>query len=197
MTIVKVNGAIIADNAQEIYDWVGIDAFSPKKMHEAIEKANGGTLEVHINSGGGNVFSGSEIYTAMRAYKGKIIVSINSIAASAASVIAMGGDRVLMSPTAQMMIHNVSVTSGGDYRIMDHTSSVLQNANKTIANAYVLKSGGQAEDFLRMMDDETWLTPQQALELKLIDGIQFSDEEMNKEMEAARTKMNLLKLKAK
>lgn len=197
MEIVKVDGVIISDNAQKIYDWVGYKAFSPQIMHEAIGRAGGDPLEVHINSPGGDVFSGSEIFTAMRAYKGKITVKINSIAASAASVIAMGGDRVLMSPTAQLMIHNASVTSAGDYRDLSHSAGVLQNANKTIANAYVHKSGGRHEEFLQLMDAETWFTPEQAVELKLVDGIQFSKAESELEKAKAEAQMNYLKLKAK
>lgn len=75
-----------------------------------------------------------------------------------------------------MMIHNVSTRSAGDYRDMQHTAEVLKNANDTIANAYMLKSGVDKETLLSMMDNETWLTPQQALDNKLIDEIMFSNQ---------------------
>lgn len=178
MARISVKGPIISSNDQWIYDWFGIEATSPKKVDAEIEKANGEEVEVHINSGGGSVFAGSEIYTALRSYKGDVVVKIVGLAASAASVIAMSGKRVLMSPTAQMMIHNVSAYSEGDYRDMEHTAEILRNANETIANAYMLKSGMNKEELLGMMDKETWLTPHQAVELKLIDEIMFEENQV-------------------
>ena len=176
MTNVNVKGAIVSNDDQWIYDWFGIEATSPKSISDAIQEANGDELEVEINSGGGDVFAGSEIYTTLKAYSGNVTTKIVGLAASAASVIAMAGDKVLMSPTAQMMIHNVSTISSGDYRDMEHTAGVLKNANDTIANAYMFKSGMDKETLLSMMDNETWLTPQQALNNKLIDEIMFNNQ---------------------
>ena len=172
---VNIKGVIISSNEQHIYDWLEMEATSPKKVQAEIEKANGEALEVLINSPGGSVFAGSEIYTALKSYNGNVTTRIVGLAASAASVIAMAGKNVLMSPTAQMMIHNVSSRSSGDYRDMEHTASILKNANETIANSYMLKSGMSKEDLLTMMDNETWLTPQQALEHNLIDEVMFEN----------------------
>lgn len=176
MPKIKIKGPIISNNDQWIYDYFDIEATSPGKVENIIEKAEGQDLEVDINSNGGSVFAGSEIYTMLKSYKGNVTVRIVGLAASAASVIAMAGKKVLMSPTAQIMIHNVSAYSEGDYRDMDHTSNILKSANKTIANAYRLKSGMSEEDLLSMMDSETWLTAEKALEHKLIDEVMFSDE---------------------
>lgn len=176
MKSVNVKGAIVSNDDQWIYDWFGIEATSPKSISDAIKEANGDELEVEINSGGGDVFAGSEIYTALKAYSGNVTTKIVGLAASAASVVAMAGDKVLISPTAQMMIHNVSTRSAGDYRDMEHTAEVLKNANDTIANAYMFKSGMDKETLLFMMDNETWLTPQQALDNKLVDEIMFSNQ---------------------
>ena len=176
MKSVNVKGTIVSNDDQWIYDWFGMDATSPKSVNDAIIEANGDDLEVEINSGGGDVFAGSEIYTTLKAYSGNVTTKIVGLAASAASVIAMAGNKVLMSPTAQMMIHNVSTQSSGDYRDMEHTAGVLKNANDTIANAYMFKSGMDKETLLSMMDQETWLTPQQALDNKLVDEIMFSNQ---------------------
>lgn len=173
---ISIRGPIIPSNHQWIYDWLGMEATSPKKVAEQLAKANNEDLEVEINSGGGSVFDASEIYTALKDYPGYITGKIVGIAASAASVIAMGVDKLLMSPTAQMMIHNAKGSTSGDYRDMDHMSGVLKNVNKTIANAYSLKTGKPYEELLSLMDGETWMTPQQALELNFIDGIMFDDE---------------------
>lgn len=175
MKKINVKGPIINSSDQWIYDYFKIEATSPKAITKAIEEAKGDELEVEINSGGGDVFSGSEIYTALKSYKGNVVVKIVGIAASAASVIAMAGKKIYMSPTGQMMIHNVSAMASGDNRAMAHASEVLKGANETIANAYMLKSGKSQKELLAMMDKETWFTPQKALDHKLIDEIMFSN----------------------
>ena len=176
MARVNIKGPIVSNSDYSIYEWFGIEATCPKIVHDAIEKANGEDLEVIINSGGGSVFPASEIYTVLRDYAGNVIVKIVGLAASAASVVAMAGTKVLMSPTAQMMIHNVTTYAEGDYRDMEHTAEILKNANDTIANAYRLKSGKTQEELLALMDNETWMTAQKAKELGLIDEIMFEDD---------------------
>ena len=172
---VNIKGPIVGNSDAWIYEWFGIEATSPSMVDKAIEKANGEDLEVEINSGGGSVFAGSEIYTALKSYKGNVTVKIVGLAASAASVIAMAGDKVMMSPTAQMMIHNVSSRAEGDYRDMEHTADVLKNADNTIANAYRIKTGKTQEELLALMDNETWMTAQKAKELGFIDEVMFED----------------------
>lgn len=171
---VDVKGTIVSDNDGWIYDWFGIQATYPKKINKALEDAKGAAIEVEINSGGGDVFAGSEIYTALRNYKGSVNIRIVGMAASAASVIAMAG-KCEMSPTAQMMVHNVSSYADGDTHDMAHMAEVLASANKAIAAAYVGKTGMSENDALEMMDKETWLTAEKALEKGLIDKIMFSD----------------------
>lgn len=173
---INIKGPIIASSEQWIYDWFGIEATSPQKVNDLIEKANGEDLEVIINSGGGNVYAGSEIYTALKSYQGNSTGKIVGVAASAASVAAMGVKTLLMSPTAQMMIHNASIRAEGDHRDMDHTADFLRNVNNTIANAYRIKSGIDQEELLTMMNKETWMTSKQAMDYKLIDGVMFEDE---------------------
>ncbi len=172
---VKIKGPIISNSDAWIYEYFGIEATSPSMIDKAIEKANGEDLEVEINSGGGSVFEGSEIYTALKSYKGNVTVKIVGLAASAASVVAMAGKKITMSPTAQMMIHNVSSWAEGDYREMEHTAEILKNANDTIANAYRLKTGKTQEELLRLMDKETWMTAQKAKELGFIDEVMFEN----------------------
>lgn len=171
---IAIKGPIISSSDQWIYDWFGMEATSPKKVLDQLSEANGADVEIEINSGGGSVFAASEIYTALKEHSGKTTGKIVGLAASAASVIAMATDRLLMAPTAQMMIHNASSFAQGDYRDMDHTSDMLKNTNQTIANAYSFKSGKSYNELLEMMDKETWLTPQQALDHNLIDEIMFN-----------------------
>ena len=176
MAKINIKGAIVSNNHQGIYDFFGIEAISPNIVTEEMEKANGEALEVDINSGGGDVFAGSEIYTALKSYGGDVTTRIVGVAASAASVIAMAGKKVLMSPTAQIMIHNVSSYTAGDHRDMQHEADVLKNYNKTIANAYRIKSGLDESKLLDMMNKETWLTSEQAIELGFIDEVMFENE---------------------
>lgn len=172
---INIKGVIIPNDHKWIYDWFEMDSTCPREVEKEVEKANGEDLEVIINSPGGDVFSGSEIYTLLKDYNGNVVVKIVGVAASAASIVAMAGKKVMMSPTAEMMIHNVSSCACGDYRDFEHESKVLKDYNSTIANAYMIKSGMTKEELLSMMDEETWLTPEKALEYKLIDEIMFMD----------------------
>lgn len=171
---IEVKGNIVDDDSMWIYDWLGISATSPKKINKALADANGQPVTVKINSPGGSVFSASEIYTSLRNYNGDVNVQILGLAASAASVIAMAG-KSLMSPTAQIMIHPVSTSVAGNHQDMEHTAEILRNADETVANAYVLKTGRSKDEILAMMDKETWLSAQKAKELGFIDEIMFDN----------------------
>ncbi|APX73119.1 Clp protease ClpP [Companilactobacillus allii] len=172
MTI-KVTGSIVPNNYGVMYDFLGLDYTSPRKVQDSLNDANGEDVDVVINSGGGDVFSGSEIYSSLKEYSGSVNVKIYGLAASAASVIAMAGDKVSMSPTAQLMIHNVKSGQQGDYRDMDHMSDVLKNNNSALANAYTAKTNMNKDDILNLMNDETWLTADEAVDKGFADEVLF------------------------
>ena len=176
MRKINVKGTIVSNDVQWIYDLFQIESTSPNKVFEGLESANGEDVEVIINSGGGDVFAGSEIYTELKSYSGNVTTKIVGIAASAASVIAMAGKKTLISPTAQIMIHNVSSRAWGDHRDMQHEADVLKNYNKSIASAYILKSGMKEDDLLELMNQETWFNAQQALDNKFVDEIMFQEQ---------------------
>lgn len=169
---VMIKGVIVRTDDKWIYDWFGIEAVCPSDIDRALVEAAGQDIEVDINSGGGDIFAGSDIYTALRSYKGKVTIRIVGVAASAASVIAMAG-YCEMSPTAMIMVHNVQSSAEGDYHAMDKQSDVLKTANQTIAAAYIGKTKMSEKDALEMMDKETWLTAPQAKEKGLIDAVMF------------------------
>lgn len=175
MAKVQVKGPIVSSDVKWIYDWWGIDATSPKDVYDQISNAGEEDLEVEINSGGGDVYAGSEIYTALKDHASNVTVKIVGLAASAASVIAMAGNKVLMTPTGQFMIHNVSSRASGDYRDFEHNAEVLKNHNVSIANSYKLKTGMSHEDLLGLMNNETWLNAQQAKEYGFVDEIMFDE----------------------
>lgn len=173
---ININGVIVSNDDKWIYEYFGIEAVCPKDVTDKINQANGEPLEIEINSGGGDVFAGSEIYTVIKDYKGSVTIKITGLAASAASVIAMAAQKVLISPTAQIMIHNVSVCGAyGDYRDMEHNAEMLKNYNVSISNAYQLKTGMKQEELLELMNKETWLNAQKSLELKFVDEIMFDE----------------------
>jgi len=169
----EVKGAIISNDDKWIYDWLDMDSTAPKDIVDSLPTTNE-NLDVIINSGGGDVYAGSEIYTALKEYPGKVNIKIVGIAASAASVIAMAG-HVTISPTAQIMIHNVSSFAAGDNRTMQHEADVLKGFNESIASAYVDKTNQPLDDILELMNKETWLTAQQAVELGFADEVMFSE----------------------
>lgn len=174
MTI-KINGTIVSNDDKWIYDWCEMDAFCPKDL----DLIDGQDVDIEINSPGGYIYPASEIYTALMQHKGNVNVTITGRAASAASVIAMAGTKVSMSPTAQIMIHNVSATGSGDYRDFEHYAEQLKKSNDTIANAYMLKTGKTREEILDLMDYETWFTPKEAKEHGFIDEIMTREETPN------------------
>lgn len=171
MTI-KISGTIVGNDDKWIYDWFEMEAFCPKDLN----LVDGEDIDIEINSPGGYIFPASEIYTALMQHKGNVNITITGRAASAASVIAMAGTKVTMSPTAQMMIHNVSASGSGDYRDFEHYAEQLKKSNDTIANAYMLKTGKTRDEILALMDHETWFTPDEALENGFIDEIMTKSE---------------------
>ncbi|MCY6957953.1 head maturation protease, ClpP-related [Clostridium brassicae] len=173
MAKVNVKGPIISSDEKWIYDWFGIEAVCATDIEKAIKDANGEELEVIINSPGGYVDVGSEIYTLLKDYKGKTTGKIVGMAASAASVASMGVDILKISPTARIMIHNASGIIQGDYRAMDHGSEMLKECNKAISNAYMLKTGMKQEELLDLMNKETFMNAQRAKELGFVDEIMF------------------------
>lgn len=170
---VDVRGEITSDANAWVYDWFGEAYTAPATIREAItNNPEGETLDVYVNSPGGDVTAGQEIYTMLREY-GNVNIYVESAAYSAASIIAMAG-HCEMSPIATMMVHNVSMYgAAGDYHDMQQNAKILKELNSCLASAYASKSGMSQEDAEKMMDKETWLSANHALELGLIDGIMF------------------------
>lgn len=172
---ISIRGPIISSDHQWIYDLFEMDAISPKKFADELGKVTDGEVELEINSGGGSVYAASEMYTMLKDSGYKTVGKILGMAASAASFLATGCNRLLISPTAQMMVHNATSWQEGDYQAMDHASEFLKNVNKSIMNAYHLKSKQPFDKLKELMDKETFLTAEQAKELNFVDEIMFVD----------------------
>lgn len=173
MARINIKGPIIFNDDKWIYDWLGYESACPNDVIEVLSQLNGEDVDVIINSGGGYVSAGSEMYTALMEYSGNVNIKIVGVAASAASVIAMAGSNIGISPTAQMMIHNVRGLAEGDYRDMEHSAEFLRTFNQSIANAYILKTNLSEEKLLDLMNKETWMNAQEAKELGFVDEIMF------------------------
>ena len=171
---ISIRGPIVSSNLHRLYQFYGMEATSPRSVADALAKGNGERAEVEINSGGGEIFAASEIYTALRNYAGGVHIRIVGLAASAASIIAMAGESE-MTPTGMMMIHNVQTETSGDYRQMEHTAGTLRDANHAIISAYVAKTGRPEAEIAAMMDAETWITAERAVELGLVDRVMQPD----------------------
>ena len=150
------------------------DEVTPAAFRDELD-AEDGDVTVWINSPGGNVFAAAEIYTMLKDHKGKITVKIDAIAASAASVIAMAGDTVLMSPVSMLMIHDPMTIAMGNASDMEKAISTLNEVKESIINAYVAKTGMSRNKVAKLMSDETWMNAKKAVELGFADAILFAD----------------------
>lgn len=176
---VTLNGFVVPTEDQWIYDWFGIDAFSPGMIRDAVKNnPEGEDLVFEINSGGGDVFSGFEMYSVLRSAKCRTVAEVQSIAASAASTVMIGCDSVELSPVAQVMIHLPSCTTRGNRE--DHLDSVgvLDSITQSILNAYELRCGSHTSRtrLMELMRQETWLPAQDAVELGLADKVMYADD---------------------
>lgn len=170
---VNIKGVIIPQDYKHVYDWFDMESTTPKDVADALAAANGQPIEVYINSGGGYVHAGADIYTALCEYPGEVNIKI-IYAASAASVIAMAGHSMI-SPVGQMMIHNVYSSADGDYRALHRAGDQLDIACDALANAYMRKTGKTRDEIRAMMDAETWVDARRAVELGLVDEVMGGD----------------------
>ena len=146
------------------------DDVTPKLFREQLNAGNG-DIVLYVNSPGGDCVAASQIYTMLMEYKGRVTVKIDGIAASAASVIAMAGTEVLMAPTALLMVHNPLTVAIGDTEEMQKAIDMLDEVKESIITAYELKTGMSRAKLAHLMDAETWMNAQKAIELGFADGI--------------------------
>ncbi|MGG2988732.1 head maturation protease, ClpP-related [Geobacillus stearothermophilus] len=171
----RIEGDIVDDDEAWLYEWFGMPSTSPNAFKEELSQYKGKDITVWIDSYGGSVFAAAGIYNALKEHNGKITVKIDSKAMSAASVIAMAGDEVLMSPMAVMMIHNPLTGAYGDMHFFRKVADILDTIKDSIINAYALKTGRSRSKISQMMDDETWMSANVAVKEGFADGILYQD----------------------
>jgi ATP-dependent Clp protease protease subunit len=161
--ILELNGTIAEES------WFD-DDITPRMFHDELF-AGSGEVTVWINSPGGDCIAASRIHAMLMDYPGHVTVKIDGIAASAASVIAMAGTRVLMAPTALMMIHNPMTLAYGDHQDMQKAIGMLEEVKESIVNAYEIKTNLGRARIGHLMDSETWMNAKKAIELGFADAI--------------------------
>lgn len=192
--ILMLNGEISNET------WFG-DEITPEEFRGELNSGQG-KVTVWINSPGGDCFAAAQIYNMLMEYSGPVDVHIDGIAASAASVIAMAGNHVAISPVGMMMIHNPATVSIGDEREMKKAMEMLSEVKESIINAYELKTGLPRKQLSNMMNAESWMNAKKALELGFADSILYDGDDEDDEPEgmifsrAAVTNSLLNKLKA-
>ena len=166
-------------------DWWG-DVVTAKAINDEIAQANGKPLNIHINSYGGEVFEGFAIYNNLKNYAGRKVVYVDGIAASIASVIAMAGDEIYMNKASMLMIHNASGVAYGNAEEMKKVVNALEQINEVIRDVYKNRSNLDDEQLKQFMDNETYFTPQEAVQYGFADGI--TEEDVPEEPTAAALK---------
>ena len=158
------------------------DDVTPQMFHDELF-AGKGPVTVWLNSPGGDCIAASQIYTMLMDYQDDVTIKIDGIAASAASVIAMAGTKVLMAPTALMMIHNPATMAFGDHEDMQKAIDMLNEVKESIINAYEIRTGLSRTKLSHLMDEETWMNANKAIELGFADDT-LKDEKLTAEIPA-------------
>ena len=188
--VLRLDGMITDD------EWLA-DIFDSKTAKQFKAELNSGTgdITVWINSEGGDCFAAAEIYNALKAYRGKVTVKVDAVAFSAASMIAMAGDVIEISPVGLIMIHNPFSLTEGDSADLRAAADMLDEVKETIINAYELKTHLPRKKLAQMMDDETFLHAQAAVELGFADKIigEANQQVSQAKMSSRRQVMNCIK----
>ncbi|HCW22830.1 MAG TPA: peptidase S14 [Lachnospiraceae bacterium] len=165
-----LSGAIAEDDP-----WLDPSDISPSLFKEDLDSGTG-PITLWINSPGGDVFAAAQIYNMLLSYPGRVTVKIDGIAASAASVIAMAGDRVLVSPVSMLMIHDPQTIAMGDKAEMEKAIAMLDEVKESIINAYATKTGLSRAKLSGLMESETWMNAKKAVELHFADAVMTRDD---------------------
>ena len=165
--ILTLSGVVAKDS---IFDHDG-DLINMKTISDSLESIGNRKLLIKLNSYGGDAFEGIEIYNYLKSLKNKVVVEVTSIAASAASIIAMGADEIRMSNGSQLMIHEASTFAVGTKSEMQKTLNALKSMDNSIVDIYHEKTGLDKTEILQLMEEETWFTSEEAVKYKFADNV--------------------------
>ena len=151
---------------------------SARQIADAIENKTGVPLTIKINSVGGDVFEGFALYNAIKMHEGPTTAIVEGLAASAASLFAMAADVVVMRPASMMMVHNPHTVAAGESKDLRQSADVLDKVRDIMVQRYKTKTGQPEESLIEMLDAETWLTPEEAVELGFADRVDYSEDQV-------------------
>lgn len=171
----RIEGEMVSDDDAWLYEWYGITATSPNVFRQELSEYKGRNIKVWIDSFGGDVFAGVGIYNALKEHKGKVKTVIDGKAMSAATLPAMAGDEILMTPGSLIMIHNPWTFSTGEAKDMIHTANVLGEVKESIINIYQTKTSRSHKKLSDMMDNETWMSAKTAITEGFADSMLYSE----------------------
>ncbi len=174
MKKINIKGPIVDNNTAQFYEWIGWECASPNSIIKGLEEANGEDVTLEINSPGGIVTSGYEMYSNIMEYEGKVTAHVIS-ACSAATLLVCAADEALISDAGIFMIHNAQGRANGDYRNLQMESDALKEFDEGIINAYARKTGMGREEIQNLMDNNTYMSPQTAIQYGFIDGYMFGE----------------------
>lgn len=166
---IDIKGAVVDNDDGWVYELLEMEHTTPRQVSGKLSAAGNEPIDVYINSPGGSVAAGVEIYS-MLLTRNNVNIHVFGRACSVASVIMCAG-RSDITPAGMVMMHNVSMCASGDKRDMAHAAEILNTADRAIAAAYCKKTGRAEDEILQMMSGETWLTANEAVELGLADSI--------------------------
>jgi len=171
----RIDGEIIDDDDAWLYEWFGISHTAANAFRAELKKLSGKPLTVWIDSYGGSVFAAAGMYNALMEHKGGVTVKIDGKAMSAATIVAMAGEKIYMSPAAVMMVHNPLCEVYGYASDLRKVADVLDEIKESIMNAYEIKTGRTRDDLANMMDAETYMSAGTAIKEGFADEMLYSD----------------------
>ncbi|MBC6973053.1 Clp protease ClpP [Bacillus sp. Xin] len=170
--------------------WWG-DSTSAKDIEDALKNVKSDTVTIHLNSGGGDVFDGIAIYNQLKNHSSKVVIHVDGLAASAASLIAMAADELIMNTGSMLMIHEASTWAWGTKSDIQKTLNALEGIDKSIADIYMTRFEGERSEIETMIENETWFTASEAVEIGLADKVNEAKEE-EEELDPEEFKNNFL-----
>lgn len=177
MTTVPIKGIIVPNDLTDMYTFLGYKNLTPDDLKQSLNDANGQDITLEINSPGGYIDAGSEMYTDLKKYPGNVTAQVVGKACSAASWVALAADKVEMSPTAQMMIHRVSGSVQGNVDDFASAMQSLDSMDQAYVDLYSKRTGLDKQEVYRMMCETTWMNAKQAVDKGFADSIMFENDQ--------------------
>jgi ATP-dependent Clp protease, protease subunit len=168
------------------------ESTSAKDVEDALKGSNASQINIRLNSPGGDVFDGIAIYNQLKNHSAKVVIQVDGLAASAASLIAMAADELIMNTGSMLMIHEASTWTWGTKHDIRKTLNALEGIDKSIADIYMTRFKGERSEIETMITNETWFTASEAVELGLADTVNDSTDDVSDEIDAEEFKNNVL-----